>query len=685
MRRAMIPSLSKLCLDTAGPKQKAGSELQPRADAVRLKGNSNFDEWLSTNSGTLQAAITRSLENTLKLPEEFRNLREIAMTRFLKGNHMLRFELGLGLFFPEGRAPEQRWVKEDVERLDLSEWGKLVFVVSHMQVQDESKATRMSRHALVAMRNPDRDNVVTFIDSNGSDFWHPKRLVKLAAAAGQTAEIAQTRGMQMAVEKTDLYQNGQILARQASVLGWCTLWAFMITRLVSVGGATLADVVQLMNMVEGPGLSYALTLVRESTIATYNRCMYWFEQNEDYKVRLGYKMMVDPGSSGSSKVVVDTGRTPEYPSPVHIKDEIVTIGPETNAVHFPVDQQNPCAPETRCVFVGLAFETDSLQIRVAAPYDMNSFKLEKARDLAKAAICKVMPGVEEKLGSGVRDDYKVYARLPPKWMDDCVVYLRERAQDSSFPMCGYGHTSPGWLKQFGSMNSQLNLPTEETGDERCLDSQVAYKFEEMCMQDKDESAITKSLNKTYKSLKKLKQLWNTKSSSGDVEYQCAYGNQFTDRDVLVVLKFGYVTAPKYFEFTKVWDTLRFGFKPIVDDASLKTILCHVVAKGMRMMCPFSKGDVEDQKAWLDQSITMIREGESIRRMCVCVTTYVGKGDKATKIADKYMSLGDGVLPSPYAKAENTEKGRNSRMDLFFGPLSREILGMVQAAARAYPW
>lgn len=288
-----FPSLAHLCLQERSVSTGVGTskrKADPAALVVRGEGpakrvaadvrsdaEKEYNEWLkSTTNDTESEATLKRVLTLLSTEGEARrgsgeagerNLREIAITRLLVANGLIRFNYGLEPFFGD-KSPQRQSIGRDATSVDTSNWGALVWVSSRMDADDEFA----SRHAMVAMRHPHNDRV-TLIDSNGEEGKHAKRVQSLSAGG---IDVASTKPVQGNVQETGLWTEGQVLGR---FKGWCTLWSLCVCELVALGGLTLDGVLWLLNP-SNDHLERLLWIVRESAIRNFHRALTWL-RNKD--------------------------------------------------------------------------------------------------------------------------------------------------------------------------------------------------------------------------------------------------------------------------------------------------------------------------------------------------------------------------------------------------------------------
>ena len=351
-----LPSLSKLCLESAqlptdGPlKRKEPDNPGRTADDVRRGAGTAYAEWLRSTSGS-ESEGERELKATLRrlateaVVSSGKDWREVGLTRLLSANALIRFNHGLFPFFGS-RTPQYVSVLHDATVVDPAGWHDLVFLRSWMV----DRAGDVSRHAMVALRDK-KTGRMTLVDSNGARGTHAARV---QALSNGTVDVANTQALQVGVESTALWTEGQKLG---TFMGWCSLWALCVCELVLLGDLTLQGVLWLLNPPEGEeGLERVLWTVRESAIRLFHRASTWLERWAEGSA--AHLLLQKPEQS--QQAVTINGRRYR----LTFNEDVVRIG-TMGVAHLALDGKNA---EDASIFVEWQIFAGPLQVEVAVPF-----------------------------------------------------------------------------------------------------------------------------------------------------------------------------------------------------------------------------------------------------------------------------------------------------------------------------
>ena len=321
----MLPSFANLKLDTVdgGAKRSSdGTEKKPTHQDVRQEFYAQFTGKLGTDAfGTLNPLLTKlnaviEAEITKKSAEvhgddlQRTQWREVALTRVLHSNHLIRFEHGVTPFLHNLSEDKKRQVQQfkllekepEPGTINVDAWPDLTFLVSHMT--DGTQPDGISRHALIAMKQrlPQGGGYVMYIiDSNGKDAQQAKRVhALLSAAAPSRVEIAPTSPIQANVTRTTLWAGGQALGRD---MGWCSLFALGVVYLVTRLDATYEDVLALYDLGSKDGnkedAAHALIAIRYCAMLLFGVAKEYYRDLNAAKVTRVLEGGADGRGSGS--------------------------------------------------------------------------------------------------------------------------------------------------------------------------------------------------------------------------------------------------------------------------------------------------------------------------------------------------------------------------------------------------
>ena len=355
----------------------------------------------------LKQALTLMVE--VPIAEGQTSYKEIAIARLLASNSLIRQNSGLKPFFPPGNDPQYQVVMSNAVELDVTAWHDTVFVRSWMNAGQ----TSTSRHALCAVRNVET-GVMTFIDSNGVNGPHANRLAELANRFKPgSATVANTKALQVGVQRTSLWAEGQVLAR---FLGWCSLWALCVCELATAGGLSLRGVDAFLNMGDNDyEKEIVLWVVRRASIRIFHRCAAWVRVNRPGSIEL---QMLEKLSNAVESVNIN-GR----PHAFEVDEDVIYIGSKRRS------HQDISKGES--VYFNWKMCTGAMEVQVStwfAPEDV-----EASEAAIRLALSTVLTDPLPPFKLWTYTNAAVYAYFPPTWHYDCInetvalsVILRQR-------------------------------------------------------------------------------------------------------------------------------------------------------------------------------------------------------------------------------------------------------------------
>lgn len=386
-------------------------EVQQPAKTARLDELAAYTTWLNSDTvDELDMAIKHAIEQCgarfAASDARHINARELAITRMLQSNHVIRSRFGLEPFFPPDASVGYLYVPSDATTIDMSSVkdNTVTFVRSWSDVGQQA----MSRHALTILRASDHnsgDPSFYLIDSNGAHGSHALRLHYLEQPA-HALHVLDTRPVQAEVQTTELWRNGQVLGK---FMGWCSLWTLCLCELVSIGGLDVKGVQRLLSPNDDQATMRLLVIVRESTIRSFHRAVQWLEYN-GYSETLQFKLLNPLKSSNADSATQHRTLTINGQAlSVDIDEDHVQIGAckRRRALDFDTHGYS--------VFLRWEIVTGPLMFTVGVPFALKDLKhaIHTIRDAIESYFNITLPPFRDRGDSGTRS-----------WiLDDCAVYV----------------------------------------------------------------------------------------------------------------------------------------------------------------------------------------------------------------------------------------------------------------------
>ena len=431
-------------------------EAAKSAKAARLDEFQLYQRWLQTPSDSDQ--VEQGVKDAILKCEarfvpvdttRFLNAQELAITRVLQANSVIRARFGVTPFFPEDADVGYLNVMSDATEVDTSSAATqpVTFVRSWMNVGQQS----MSRHAMTLLRataqdagNQQATPVLFLVDSNGRYGSHALRFEHLQHSP-VPIRVLDTRGVQVGVQDTTLWKSGQVLGK---FMGWCSLWTMCLCELVAVGGLSIDGVRRLMSPQTEEELMRLLVVVRQSSIRMFHHAVRWLDRN-NYTQSLQFRLLNPykfPANSETSNAMAAFGSIKILGETlaVEIDEDHVLIGACKKRRSLDV------ATHGYSVFVRWEIVNGPLLFTIGlavALEDLTSL-ISEIRKAIETFFDTKLPPYRERGENGRRlwvlDDYAVYVPKLLQAESRAVENVREKLKDKLREM--YKGTNPPWLE-----------------------------------------------------------------------------------------------------------------------------------------------------------------------------------------------------------------------------------------------